>query len=203
MRAEHLEIFVEEPSMEAALNLLIPKIVGKTSFNIFTYQGKSDLISKLPNRLRAYARFLPANWKIIVVVDRDRECCVGLKAKLDAAAASAGLQTKSNGTPYVFVSRVAIEELEAWFFGDWTATCAAYPKLSRNLCNNSKYRDPDAISGGTWEALERQLQRAGYFKSGLRKVELARAISEHMVPDCNRSASFRAFASALKNMIDY
>ncbi len=60
------------------------------------------------------------------------------------------------------------------------------------------YRDPDAIRGGTWEQLERILQRAGYFRSGLRKNELARAVSAHMQPERNTSKSFQAFRSALQ-----
>ena len=45
------------------------------------------------------------------------------------------------------------------------------------LDTKSAYGDPDAIKGGTWEAMERELQRAGYFKSGLAKIEAARVIS--------------------------
>ena len=58
-------------------------------------------------------------------------------------------------------------------------------------------RDPDAISGGTWEAFERVMQRHGYFKNGLAKIEAARTMGARMVPDRNRSASFRAFHAAL------
>ena len=51
------------------------------------------------------------------------------------------------------VNRLAIEELEAWFFGDVEALHAAYCRVSINLQDQARYRDPDAIRGGTYEAL--------------------------------------------------
>jgi len=47
------------------------------------------------------------------------------------------------------INRIAIEELEAWFFGDWPAMCAAYPKLDASVPKRAGLRDPDAIKGGT------------------------------------------------------
>jgi hypothetical protein len=41
------------------------------------------------------------------------------------------------------------------------------------------------------------LQKSGYFKSGLRKIEVARMIAPHMDPSINASASFRALRFAL------
>jgi len=90
-----------------------------------------------------------------------------------------------------------VEELEAWFFGDVLAIHQAYPRVSPALAKKSAYRDPDAIKGGTWEAMERELKMAGYFKSGLAKIKAARAISANMVPSRNRSRSFQVFLSGL------
>ena len=77
------------------------------------------------------------------------------------------------------VNRVAIEELEAWYFGDWEAVQAAYPGVNANLPQKAGFRDSDAVQGGTWEAFERVLQKARYFKNGLRKIEAARTVAEH------------------------
>ena len=95
------------------------------------------------------------------------------------------------------VNRIAIEELEAWYFGDWKAVKSAYPRVSATVPNRAPYRNSDAIKGGTWEAFERILQNGGYFKNGLRKVEAARTIAAHLNPDCNRSHSFVKFRDAL------
>ncbi|TVQ16781.1 MAG: DUF4276 family protein, partial [Leptolyngbya sp. DLM2.Bin15] len=62
------------------------------------------------------------------------------------------------------------------------------------------YRDPDAIQGGTWEALQRELQRAGHFKGGLDKVRAAREIAHFMNPVINRSSSFQVFRRGLLEM---
>jgi hypothetical protein len=56
---------------------------------------------------------------------------------------------------------------------------------------------PDAIAGGTWEALERLLRRLNYFPEGLPKIAVARKVSEHMDPERNRSKSFQVFRDGL------
>lgn len=56
---DHIELLVEEASMEAALRLLLPRIIGDTSFAIYPYQCKEDLLRSLPNRMRGYAAWLP------------------------------------------------------------------------------------------------------------------------------------------------
>jgi hypothetical protein len=200
MKAEHLEILVEEPSMEAFLRELLPRLLGNdASFEVYPYQCKDDLLSKLPARLRGYANWLPENWRIVVVVDRDDDDCGELKARLEAMAAATGLVTRSTakGPIYSVVNRLAIEELEAWYFGDWAAVRAAFPRVPETIPAQTKFRDPDAISGGTWEAFERILQKAGYFKGGLRKIEAARSIAAYMEPARNSSKSFLVLHTAL------
>ena len=200
MTAAHIELLVEEPSMEAFLVSLLPRILSdEISFQVHPFQGKSDLMKELEGRLRGYSSWLPDNWRVVVVVDRDNEDCFTLKAKMEGIADRSGLLTraKSSGHPWQLVNRIAIEELEAWYFGDWPAVVAAYPRVNQNVPNQASFRDPDAIGGGTWEAFERTLQRHGYFKTGLRKIEAAREIAIHFEPGLNRSASFRKLHGAL------
>lgn len=203
MTGTHVEVLVEEPSMEAALRLIIPKIIGRLSFDVYPFQGKDDLLKKLPERLRGYANWLPPDYRIMVIVDRDDEDCDELKQRLEQAARDAGLttRTQTGGPSYQIVNRLAIEELEAWYFGDWEAVRAAYPRVAAKIPNSAKYRDPDAIKGGTWEAFERVLRSIGYFDSGLRKIEAARAIAPHMEPERNRSQSFQVLRAALLEMV--
>lgn len=203
MRPDHIEFLVEEPSMEATLRILLPRIIGATLFEVYSFQCKDNLLSSLPSRMKGYAKWLPDNYRIVVVVDRDDDDCKQLKANLERAARNAGLVTRSSagGAVYQVVNRVAIEELEAWFFGDWNAVCRAYPGISRNVPQKRGFRDPDSVLGGTWEALERHLQRAGHFKTGLRKVEAARSITSQMLPENNRSKSFQLFRDSLTEMI--
>jgi len=69
-------VLVEEHSMEVFLAGLLPRLLGqRATFTVHAHQGKSDLLAKLAPRLRAYAKWLPATWRIVVVVDRDRDDC--------------------------------------------------------------------------------------------------------------------------------
>lgn len=203
MTVEHVEVFVEERSMETALRHLLPRILGPISLEIYQYQCKNNLLARLPERLEGYRAYLPDNWRILVVVDRDDDDCIQLKAQLDEIAHTAGLTTRSQSRGdrgFALINRIAIEELEAWYFGDWQAVCDSYPKVSANIPNKSKFRDSDAIKGGTWEALERVLKAAGYFKGGLRKIEAAREIAQRMSPERNTSRSFQALRDALAEL---
>lgn len=198
---DKLIVFVEEYSMEAALNVLLPKLLGDIEFQIIRFQCKDDLLKRLPERLRGYAGWLPDGWRILVLVDQDDDDCRQLKQRLDAMAHAAGLRTRAklrSGERFQVANRIAIEELEAWFFGDWEAVRTAYPRVPANVPQKSAYRDPDRISGGTWEAIERVLRQAGYFKTGLRKIELARSVAVHMDIERNGSRSFQAFAGVVK-----
>lgn len=194
--------------MEAALRLLLPKVLGDLSFEIYPHQCKDELLLRLPQRLSGYGRrrksdaWFRDNCRIVVVIDRDDDDCAKLKRRMEKIANDAGLATRSNpkSGAYMVVNRLAIEELEAWYFGDWEAVRAAYPRASATIPLQVKYRNPDEIAGGTWEAFERVLKKAGYYSGGLRKVEAARAVAVHMQPPRNSSPSFCTFRDALLEM---
>lgn len=198
MSVAHVECLVEEPSMEVFLRELLPRLLGDVNFEIRTFQGKGDLLNRLPDRLRGYA-WMPSDYRIVVIIDRDDDDCHALKQELEQHAAAAGRPTRSHRVEeqYIVINRIAIEELEAWYFGDWQAVRTAYPRVSENVPRSAPYRDPDAITGGTWEAFERVLQKHMYFKGGFRKVEAARAIAPHMDPFRNTSHSFQVFRDAI------
>jgi hypothetical protein len=117
---EKLIVLVEEPSMEVALERLLPRMLPDADFEIRRFQCKDDLLKNLPDRLRAYGTWLPPTWAILVLVDRDDDDCIALKARMEQMAADVGLLSKAkagHGNPFQVVNRIAIEELEAWFFG--------------------------------------------------------------------------------------
>ncbi len=202
-----LEVLVEERSAEGAMRLLLPRLIGpEVPIEVHSFQGKRDLLAKLPQRLRGYARWISSgvDARIVVLVDEDRQDCVQLKSQLERAAADAGLTTRSvagPGRPFAVLNRLAVEELEAWFFGDCRAVRSAYPRVPATLENKARYRYPDAVTGGTWEQLERVLQGAGYHRGGLAKVLAATEIASHMDPARNTSPSFRCFASGLRELV--
>lgn len=202
----HLEILVEEPSAEAVLRNLLPKILGKkASHSIHVFQGKKSLLDHLPHRLKGYRRWFPPDKRIVVLVDRDSADCKELKSRLEHISLDAGLPTKttpSHNGEYQVITRLAIEELEAWFFGDIAALNRAYLRVPLTLSKRRGFKDPDAISGGTWEALERILKRAGYYRGRLPKVEVALRVSCFMDPNINTSRSFQIFREGLLACLD-
>ena len=185
--------------MEAFLASLLPHILDDCEFQIVHFQGKDHLMANLRDRLHAYSGWLPDDWRFVVLVDRDNDDCRALKKRLEDAAAESGLlsRTRSDGACRQIVNRVAVEELEAWYFGDRQAVRSAYPKVPATIPRRTRYRCPDAIRGGTWEAFERVMQAHGYFPSGLNKIEATRDIAPHVDPARNRSPSFAAFRDAL------
>lgn len=204
MRAEHFEILVEEASMEAFLSELLPRVLtDRATFMVHPHQGKPDLLRKLTSRLRAYSKWLPSNYRIVVIIDLDVGDCSALKQRMENHSTTAGLSTRSTvGTiGWQVVNRIAVEELEAWFFGDWEAVRATYPNVAENISARAPYRDCDAIAGGTWEALERVLKRGGYFSGGYRKVEAAREIGRNFDPNRCSSRSFRVLHEALNEAL--
>jgi hypothetical protein len=156
----HLVVIVEEESAEQALRVLLPKILDREQdAEILRFNGKQRLLRELPNRLRGYRR-QRRDLAIVVMTDRDRQDCRALKAQLEACASQAGFATISSPDGhgrFQVVNRIAVEELEAWFFGDVEAIRAAYPGVPDSLGKRRGFRDPDAIAGGTWEALARVL----------------------------------------------
>jgi hypothetical protein len=200
MTASHLEFLVEEPSAEAFLSSFLPRVLGdRITFTVHVHQGKPDLLKNLEPRLRAYSKWLPENIRVIVLVDRDGDDCHLLKQKIETIAVSSGMVTRAAaaGKNWQVVNRIACEELEVWFLGDWSALRQVYPKLSSRIPSKAAFRDPDAITGGTWEALERILKASGYYRGGLRKVECARELGCHLNPSHSTSSSFLAFFDAL------
>jgi hypothetical protein len=199
----HIEFFVEEPSAQAFVTTFVPPLLSTgATFKVHVFQGKHDLLKALPRRLRGYRR-IPDDWRLAVLVDEDRQDCHELKQRLETAAAEAGFTTKTTAARdggFVVLNRLAIEELEAWFLGDVEALCAAYPGVPTALGDRAAFRDPDAVTGGTAEALLRVLKKAGHYSTVLPKIEVARRVTPHMDPRRNRSRSFRHFVSGLREL---
>ena len=197
----HIEFFVEEPSAEAALINLAPALLPQeASYAFHVFNGKPDLLKKAPQRLRAYRRWIPGNWRIVVLIDEDRRDCRELKARLERTAIDSGFVTKSSVTGHAefqVLNRITVEELEAWFLGDVEAITSAYPRVSAKALGKPKYQDSDAIAGGTAEALEQVMKKAGYYPGGMPKIEVAARISSVMDPMRNRSRSFQVFREGL------
>lgn len=198
-----VEFFLEEPSAAEPISALAPQLLRPgVGYRCHVFNGKPNLLRHLPARLRGL-RSIPADWRIVVLVDEDREDCIELKRRLEQIARDAGFGSPATSPahgPFVVLNRIAVEELEAWYFGDPEAIQAAYPRFRRHHARKADLVNPDACTGGTWEAFERTLQKAGYYTTGLPKKEAARRMGAEMLVPRNRSPSFRTFVAGLAEL---
>jgi hypothetical protein len=196
----HIEFLLEEPSAEAALNQLLPRLLpAGDTWHCVPHRGKDQLLLRLPGLLKNYARRLAQEpeLRVVLLMDADADCRK-VKAQLEAIVAAAGLFTKTSaasGQSFRVLTRLAVSELEAWFLGDREAIQAAYPRVHAHHFKGLP-RDPDTIRDA-WEALHRVLQKGGYYPASKAKVEWAECIAQHLDPAQNDSASFRYFCAGL------
>lgn len=200
-----VEVLVEEQSAEEALRHVLPRLLrGRARAKVINLGSKHKLLQALPDRMAAYADRIAAGevLRIAVLVDRDNDDCEVLKARLELAAAAAGLTTKSAsgaGHSFAVLNRIVVEELESWFIGDPIALRKAFSGLPRIRPDAGIFRNPD--NGGSWEALHRFLRRHGIYKSSFPKIDAARRIAPHLDLEQNRSRSFRIFLSGMEALL--
>jgi hypothetical protein len=209
-----IHFLVEEPSMKALLERLLPRIFPDDDCQVFDYRSKEQLLIHLPQRLKGYADMIKRagyeNLRIVVLIDRDRDDCHNLKNQLEQYAWAAELTTLSTARPsttsapmglFHVVNRIVCEELEAWYFGDPVACETAYPRLKRKNFTKSHLEAPDSIVG-TWEAFGRTLYKAGHLPANPPnhrwKYEAADVIGAYLDPDRNTSPSFQAFIAGIR-----
>lgn len=141
MQAPGLVILTEEPSAKEALEILVPRIrvAGKRPHLLIEHRCKTELLQKVPGLMKGYAKSFFANVNILVLVDSDSQNCRNLKKQLEKYALQSGLAVTPGASAQrrVYV-RIVQKELEAWFFGDWEAVRAAYPKVPENIPRKAK-----------------------------------------------------------------
>lgn len=202
---QHIELLVEEPSMEAVLRVVVPRIIPGVSFEVRVFNGKPDLLAKLPDRLKGYRDWSHVGGLgVVVIVDRDNDDCVTLLGNLNATGQRHGysLCSLTQAIQGTLLNRLVVEELEAWFLGDVPAMATAFPGVPTTLRSRSTFRDPDAVRGGTAEAFGRVLRQAGHHTNGLRKIAAASEISPHLHVEKNDSNSFVKFRDGLRMLVN-
>lgn len=211
----HFEILVEDSS-GAKLEAVLPKLLGEHgnphSWNTHGYKGigripkkemhanadpaKRMLLDQLPRILRGYGK-TPGVDAVVVVLDTDKRNCVDFLAELKAVAAGC------NPAPNTLF-RLAIEEVEAWYFGDRQALEEAYPRAKADVLN--RYVQDSAC--GTWELLadaihtggSAAIKKAGWPLPGQIKHEWAEKIGPLLDPDRNASPSFGKLRDGLRRL---
>jgi len=212
----HLEILVEDSSGQKLLQILLPKLLGSEheahTWRIHPYRGigkipkglkpgtnprKRILLDQLPRVLQGLGK-TPGIDAVMIVLDSDRNDCVAFLQELKALAA--GCAAPSNT-----LFRLAIEEMEAWYFGDENAILKAYPKARKDAL--AQYAQ-DSVCG-TWECLadavypggSNAVKKAGWPLPGILKHEWAGAIGPHLDPEVNLSPSFAKLRDGLRKLV--
>ena len=208
----HIEILIEDSSGEKLLQLLVPQILGEFgaphTWRIHAYKGigripkgltsrgdpaKRILLEQLPRLLMGYGKTAGID-AVLVVLDSDGRNCTAFLEEL------ASLLDTCNPRPRTLF-RLAIEEMEAWYFGDRRAVLSAYPRAKREVLE--RYRQ-DSVCG-TWEILadaiypggSAAIRKAGWPLPGQVKHEWADSIGPFMSLEENISPSFLKFRDGL------
>ena len=212
----HIEFLIEDSSGEKLLRTLLPKLLGNQdephSWRLHPYKGigrvprgltndvdpaKRMLLDNLPRLLNGYGR-TPGIDAVVVILDSDRRDCRDFLAELNS------IVDRCNPAPNTLF-RLAIEEMEAWYFGDEAALLQAYPRAKRDVLN--RYSQ-DAICG-TWELLADAvyhggsiaIKKAGWPLPGQIKHEWAEKIGPLLALDRNVSPSFGKLRDGLRHLI--
>jgi hypothetical protein len=159
--------------------------------------AKRILLDQLPKLLRGYGK-TPGIDAVVVVLDSDRKNCVDFLAELKALAAGCNPEPNT-------LFRIAIEEMEAWYFGDQQALTSAYPKAKVDVLQ--RYTQ-DSVCG-TWEMLadaiypggSAAIKKAGWPLPGQVKHEWAEKIGPLLAPDRNISPSFGRLRDGLRRLV--
>jgi hypothetical protein len=212
----HIEILVEDSSGKRLLQVLLPQLLGSYgephTWNLHAYKGigripsglapkgdpaKRILLDQLPRLLRGYGK-TPGIDAVVVVLDTDKRDCAAFLAELKATSAACA-------PVHSTLFRLAIEEIEAWYFGDQEALLAAYPRAKREVIG--RYVQDSACD--TWELLadaihsggSAAIKKAGWPLPGQVKHEWAERIGPFMKPERNTSASFGKLRDGLRQLI--
>jgi hypothetical protein len=212
----HIEVLVEDSSGKILLDCLLPQFFGvhghSNTWRLHSYRGvgriparlnsttdpaKRILLDQLPRLLRGYSK-TPGVDAIVVVVDADTRDCKAFLEELQQLAAACGAADNT-------MFRLAIEEIEAWYFGDNQAILAAYPRANKTVFAN--YRQ-DSVCG-TWELLadavspggSAAVKKIGWPFAGSVKHEWARSIGPKMNVEKNTSPSFCKLRDGLRKLV--
>ena len=173
---------LEEYSMKALLDGLLPRLFPELIFLCVPHDGKGDLEKSIPRKLRGWRE---PGVRFVVVRDNDRGDCLVLKRHLRELCA---VQPEHD-----FLIRIACQELEAWYFGEPDALAKAFRKESlRGIGSRARFRKPDAIAYPARE-LTKLVPR-------YQKVSGARALAGHLTREGNGSPSFQAMMDGVERL---
>jgi len=211
----HIEILVEDSSGKTLLEYLIPPILGPYgdphTWRLHPYKGigrippglattadpeKRMLLDQLPRLLTGY-RKTPGIDAVVVVLDNDDRDCALFLTELNEVAARCHMAEKT-------MFRLAIEEMEAWYFGDRDAVLEAYPRARKQVLDSyiqdSACDTWETLADAIWPGGSAAIKKAGWPVPGQAKHEWADSIGPWMEIDRNLSPSFGKLRDGLRRL---
>jgi hypothetical protein len=212
----HIEILVEDSSGKTLLDYLLPEVLGTYgdphTWRLHPYKGigripqglattadpeKRMLLDQLPRLLSGYQK-TPGIDAVVVVLDNDDRNCTAFLEELKEVAEQCHMTDRT-------LFRLAIEEMEAWYFGDRDALLEAYPRAQKQVLDAYVQ---DSICG-TWEKLadavypggSAAIKKAGWPVPGQMKHQWADRIGPWMDVEKNVSPSFHKLRDGLRRLI--
>nr|WP_261313145.1 DUF4276 family protein [Burkholderia dolosa] len=178
---------VEEPSMKALLDDLIPRLFPglrvQEHFQCVPHEGKTDLDRSIPRKLKAWRE---PGVHFVVVRDNDSTDCVALKERIRQCCCEAG-------RPETLI-RLVCQELESWYIGDLVALEAAFPDCRVDTpALRKKFLEPDS-----WQKPSVELKR---LIPTFQKLSCARLMASTLRGEGNRSRSFQVFLDGLRRIV--
>lgn len=173
---------LEEPSMKALLDGLLPRLFPHLEFQCVPHHGKVDLEKSIPRKLRAWR--VPGV-RFVVVRDNDRGDCLALKERLENLCS---VRPQKD-----VMIRIVCQELEAWYLAEPDALAEAFGMESlRGIGARRGFRQPDTVSHPA-----RQLAR---LVPRFQKISGARLLAKHLTRKRNRSPSFHAMIDGIERI---
>lgn len=216
----YIQFLIEDISGEILIdaimkNYIEERSVNNVEYNILSYKGiggfakgrdarnikSQHLLNDLPKRLKAFNASLLhiEDACLFIILDNDARDPLEFREALEDIS-----RRESINIDHVFC--IAIEEMEAWLLGDYSAIQAAYPKMHDRIASKHSNYVQDSICG-TWEFLADILTRGGIgqfrkqnptvFDVGKCKSEWAENIGKYFDIEQNSSPSFQYFISNL------
>ena len=180
-----LIFLLEDQTMQVLLDQLLPRLFPNwrqgEHFLCIKHEGKTDLESSIPSKLRAWQE---PGAKFIVLRDNDSADCTVIKTRRKRLCAEAGRADT--------LIRIACQEVEAWYLGDLHAMSAAFGGNLNTQPNRKRYSDPDKLAKPSAEVKR--------LSPGFQKTAGARLMAAHLSEAGNLSKSFQYFISGLRRL---
>jgi hypothetical protein len=175
--------FVEEPSVKALLQQVLPRLFPELIAQYVVFEGKQDMEKRLEIRL---IHWQVPNTRFVIIRDQDSEDCILVKERL--------LQKCSQSGKKQCLVRIICHELETWYLGDLNAVAKAFniPKIVGKQATK-KYRQPDLLSNP-----KQELQR---LVPEYQPIDGSRRIGTYLDLRNNRSHSFGVFIRGIEKIL--